>query len=340
MFVSSPPVENEIPILIHGNGIRQTTFQTLSIIMSPQRDNEKFEHIHTTSTSTTPPTTAMKHPLSQTTEPLTYSYRNRWAPRSASSRRCHRRRRPQMDLTTPNQSSGRYKSRRVPTISPRLAPRGAAGKVYGEISIYDSRIKRRHHIMPRHLEKSWPSIWRPTAGGWPSPSSPRPAPRGRYPLAEATPCRLLAVPLAATARWPRPPRAGSSQRRADTPRARGQEDSGRVLLPRVCQRLGPCCSSRPRPPGDGAGPPGSPPLRPEATQVAGSGSGVAPAHREALARHLATPPQIRRSTTSAERARRRQTPATAVWPHRVVGASSNPSAGWARASSNPGHQGC
>lgn len=33
--------------------------------------------------------------------------------------------------------------------------------------------------MPRHLEKSWPSIWRPTAGGWPSPSSPRPLPAGR-----------------------------------------------------------------------------------------------------------------------------------------------------------------
>ena len=44
-------------------------------------------------------------------------------------------------------------------------------------------------------KKSWPLIRRPTAGGWPSPSSPRPAPRGR---------------------WPRPPPACADRRR--TPR--------------------------------------------------------------------------------------------------------------------------
>ena len=54
---------------------------------------------------------------------------------------------------------------------------------------YDSRTKRCDVSVPRHRKKSWPSIQRPMAGGWPSPSSPRPAPRGR---------------------WPRPAPAGSS----------------------------------------------------------------------------------------------------------------------------------
>ena len=161
----------------------------------------------------------------------------------------------------------------------------------------------------------------PAGRGHPVPA-PRSAARGHCPLAEATPRRLLAAPGLHSSR---------TRTRGQRPRASPSSlpATGAVLL------LAPTPAR-----GWSRRPPGSPPLRPEATQVAGSGSGVAPAHREALARHPATPPQIRRSTTSAERARRRQTPATAVWPHRAVWASSNPGAGWARASSNPGHQGC
>jgi len=40
MFVSSPPVKNEIPILIHGNSIRQITLY---------HHKKKFEYIYTTS---------------------------------------------------------------------------------------------------------------------------------------------------------------------------------------------------------------------------------------------------------------------------------------------------
>ena len=61
-----------------------------------------------------------------------------------------------------------------------------------EIAKYDSCNKRGHHVVPRHREKSRPSIRRPTAGGWPSPSSPRPAPRGRWPRAPPAGPRLLA----------------------------------------------------------------------------------------------------------------------------------------------------
>ena len=135
--------------------------------------------------------------------------------------------------------------------------------------------------------------------GHPVPA-PRSAARGHCPLAEATPRRLLAAPGRHSSR---------TRTRGQRPRASPSSlpATGAVLL------LAPTPAR-----GWSRRPPGSPPLRPEATQVAGSGSGVAPAHREALARHPATPPQIRRSTTSAERARRRQTPATAVWPHRAV----------------------
>ena len=120
MFVSSPPVKNEIPILIHGNSIRQTTLY---------HHKKKFEYIYTTSNLYD--ATNHRNETSTLTDPLTY--RNRSSSRSARSRRCHRSRRPQMDLKTPNQSLGRYKPCRVPTISPRLAPRGIAGKVYGEM---------------------------------------------------------------------------------------------------------------------------------------------------------------------------------------------------------------
>jgi hypothetical protein len=131
MFISSPPVKNEIPILIHGNGIRRTTFQTLPIIMSPQR--EIRTHIHQINLYDTINHRNKIFTLTetQTTDPLTY--RNRSSPRSARSRRFHRRRRPQMPLKTPNQSLGQYKSCRIPTISPRLTPRGIAGKLYGEM---------------------------------------------------------------------------------------------------------------------------------------------------------------------------------------------------------------
>jgi hypothetical protein len=41
--------------------------------------------------------------------------------------------------------------------------------------MYDSCIKRGHHVVPGHQEKSWPSIRQPTAGGWPRapPAGPR-----------------------------------------------------------------------------------------------------------------------------------------------------------------------
>ena len=50
-------------------------------------------------------------------------------------------------------------------------------------------------VLPRHRAESRPSIQQRTAGGWPRPSSPQPAPRGR---------------------WPRPPPACADRRR--TPR--------------------------------------------------------------------------------------------------------------------------
>ena len=135
--------------------------------------------------------------------------------------------------------------------------------------------------MPRHLEKSWLSIWRPTAGGWPSPSSPRPAPRGRYQLAEATPRRLLAAPGR---------HSSCTRTRGQRPRASPSSlpATGAVLL------LAPTPAR-----GWSRRPPGSPPLRPEAMQVAGLGSGLRrPTERPS--------PGIRRRRPRSDEVQRRQ----------------------------------
>ena len=101
------------------------------------------------------------------------------------------------------------RARRLPDVanSPIFSFSSLALRLRARILSYNtiSAPKKGRRAWPRHQKKSCPSIRQPTAGGWPSPSSPRPAPRRRW---------ATRRPAGSSQRRPEPPRAPQGAARA------------------------------------------------------------------------------------------------------------------------------